>query len=114
MGRLSRNVWLRPKACIGIGGARRKKAESREDGNDMAASDEKMKEKFVIRMTDDGVEVTSGEGQHLFFTACEALMFLDILKMEEENLRRMADEASPLPIRIEFAPPPSSPAADEG
>jgi hypothetical protein len=72
----------------------------------MDASDEKMKEKFVIRITDHGVEVTSDEGRHLFFTACEALMFLDILRTEEENLRRMADEASPLPFRIEFAPAP--------
>jgi hypothetical protein len=29
-------------------------------------------------------------------------MLLDILKGEEENLRRIADEASPLPVRMQF------------
>ena len=75
----------------------------------MDALDEKTKEKFVIRITDHGVDVTSGKGRRLRFTACDALMLLDILKAEEENLRRIADEASPLPFRIQF-----SPASDEG
>jgi hypothetical protein len=78
----------------------------------MILSDEKMKEKFVIQMTGEGMEI-SGGGRSLRFTACEALMVLDILKAEEENLRRIADEASPLPLRIQFASAPSSPPDDK-
>jgi hypothetical protein len=87
--------------------------DSKKEGNDMAASDEKMKEKFVIQMTRQGMEISSSGGRPLRFTACEALMVLDILKAEEENLRRIADEASPLPLRIQFAPAPSSAQAHE-
>lgn len=57
-------------------------------------------EKFTIRVSDMGVDVRSGEGQKLHFTASEALMLLDILRHEEEFLRRKTEEASPLPIRI--------------
>jgi hypothetical protein len=57
-------------------------------------------EKFTVEMTESGVDITSGEGIGLHFSALEALMLLDILKDEEANLRRAADEASPLPIRI--------------
>lgn len=57
-------------------------------------------EKFIIEVTDKGVAVRSGDGHVLQFTASEALMLLDILSHEEESLRRMAAEASPLPIRI--------------
>jgi len=36
----------------------------------------------------------------LHFTPGEALMLLDILKNEEPNLRRMAEKASPIPLKI--------------
>ena len=65
-------------------------------------SDEKMTEKFVIHMTGEGMEIACGKRKPLRFSACEALMLLDILKAEEESLRRIADEASPLPLRIQF------------
>jgi hypothetical protein len=57
-------------------------------------------EKFTVEMAESGVDITSGEGISLHFSALEALMLLDILKGEEANLRRAADEASPLPIQI--------------
>jgi hypothetical protein len=60
----------------------------------------KATEKFTVEITESGVNITSGEGISLHFSALEALMLLDILKDEEANLRRAADEASPLPIRI--------------
>ena len=63
---------------------------------------EKIKKKFIIQMTEEGMEISSGRGRRLRFSACDALMLLDILKAEEENLRRIADEASPLPMRIQF------------
>lgn len=56
----------------------------------------------MIRITKEGVEITSGKRRPLRFTACEALMVLDILQQEKENLKRIADEASPLPVRIGF------------
>ena len=61
-----------------------------------------MREKFVIRMTEEGMEVAGGKRRPLIFSASEALMLLDILREEEENLRRIADEASPLPGRIQL------------
>jgi hypothetical protein len=57
-------------------------------------------EKFTVEITETGVNITSGEGISLHFSALEALMLLDILEDEEANLRRAADEASPLPIQI--------------
>jgi hypothetical protein len=65
-------------------------------------SEKRMREKFVIRVTEEGMEIAGGKKRSLFFSACEALMLLDILKGEEENLRRIADEASPLPVRMQF------------
>ena len=66
----------------------------------MTLSDKKIKERFIIQMTDEGMEISRGKGQRLRFSACDSLMLLDILKAEEENLRRIADEASPLPMRM--------------
>ena len=63
---------------------------------------EKIKKRFIIQMTEEGMEISSDRGRRLRFSACDALMLLDILKEEEENLRRIADEASPLPMRIQF------------
>jgi len=60
------------------------------------------KEKFTIEVTDIGLEILSGGKRIVHFTASEALMLLDILQNEETNLKRMADEASPIPIRIKI------------
>ena len=75
-------------------------AECTQGGMNVAV--EKIKKKFIIQMTEEGMEISSGRGRRLRFSACDALMLLDILKEEEENLRRIADEASPLPMRIQF------------
>jgi hypothetical protein len=61
-------------------------------------------EKFTIEITDTGMDIISREGISLSFSPIEALMLLDILKHEEENLRKMADKASPLPMRFHFDP----------
>lgn len=58
------------------------------------------KEKFTFKVTDDGFHIFSGGERALHFTAGEALMLLDILQNEESNLKRIADESSPSPIRI--------------
>ena len=57
-------------------------------------------ERYRITVGDGGLEIRSGQGTTLSFTAAEALMLLDILKNEEEKLRLAADQASPLPMRI--------------
>ncbi|MBU0734413.1 MAG: hypothetical protein KKG10_09695 [Proteobacteria bacterium] len=57
-------------------------------------------EKFTIKVTDSGVVVIGEKGDRLEFSAGEALMLLDILKNEEIELRKMADAASPLPVKI--------------
>jgi hypothetical protein len=59
-------------------------------------------EKFTINITESGIDIVSGEGTGLHFTAGEALMLLDILRNEETKLKRMADEAAPIPIKFEF------------
>jgi len=59
-------------------------------------------EKFEIKITENGVSIRSGEGVVLDFTAVEALMLLDILKNEAPTLQKMAEEASPLPMRVQF------------
>jgi hypothetical protein len=58
------------------------------------------KEKFTFEVTDTGLDIFSGGERVLHFTAGEALMLLDILQNEEANLKRIADEASPIPISI--------------
>ena len=62
------------------------------------------KEKFTIEVTDNGLEIFCGGERALHFTAGEALMLLDILQNEEANLKQMAEEASPAPIRINHHP----------
>jgi len=62
---------------------------------------EKM-EKFTIEVKDSGVMIHSGEGQSLFFTPIEALMLLDILKAEEVKLKKLAEERSAVPFKIEL------------
>jgi hypothetical protein len=59
-------------------------------------------EKFIIKVTDSGVVVIGEKGDHLEFSAGEALMLLDILKNEEVELRKMADAASPLSVKFHF------------
>ena len=59
-------------------------------------------EKFVIRMTKNGMTIRNGQGERLRFTASEALMLLDILREEKERLETIARESSPLPMRIHF------------
>ena len=61
---------------------------------------EEAAEKFTIRVTDRGVVITGKEGNSMEFSAGEALMLLDILKDEEAQLRKIAEEASPEPIKI--------------
>ena len=63
--------------------------------------EEEVTERFTIEITGGGLVVTSGKGVSLEFTACEALMLLDILTEEEKRLRNMAQEASPAPIKIQ-------------
>ena len=62
---------------------------------------EEIQEKFSIKITDKGVLIISGEEKSLHFTAGEALMLLDILRSEEPKLKQMAEEASPIPIKIQ-------------
>jgi hypothetical protein len=58
------------------------------------------KEKFTIKVTKKGVNIINSEKQEMYFTASEALMLFDILKNEEDNLKIMAEKASPIPIKI--------------
>jgi len=62
---------------------------------------ETMTEKFSITITDGGELILRDRKNRLHFTAGEALMVLDILKREEANLRNMAEEVSPIPIRLQ-------------
>jgi len=59
-------------------------------------------ERYRITVGDGGLEIHPGKGNSLRFTAAEALMLLDILKNEEEELKRMAEQASPMSVRIRF------------
>ena len=61
---------------------------------------EGIKEKFTIKMKDDGIDIIGGDGNSLYFTASEALMLLDILRNEEPNLKQMAEKASPMSMKI--------------
>jgi len=61
---------------------------------------EESTELYSITVGDRGLEIHSSTGRSLSFTATEALMLLDILKNEEEKLKVLAEQASPLPIRI--------------
>jgi hypothetical protein len=56
--------------------------------------------KFKIEVTEIGVIVTGENEGRLEFSAIEALMLLDILKNEEAELRKMADAASPMSVKI--------------
>ncbi|MBW1681767.1 MAG: hypothetical protein JRF59_14435 [Deltaproteobacteria bacterium] len=67
-----------------------------------------MKEKFTVTFSETGVLIREHGGATLELTAAEALMFLDILRQEEEALERMAAEASPLPFRLRARPGPET------
>lgn len=62
----------------------------------------KPKERYRITVGDGGLEIHPSRGSSLHFTAAEALMLLDILKNEEDKLKRMAEQASPMPVRMQF------------
>jgi hypothetical protein len=70
-------------------------------GNEEGAM-KKPAERFRITVSDGGLEIHSSEGKGLSFTAAEALMLLDLLRNEEERLKRLAEQASPLPLQIRF------------
>ena len=57
-------------------------------------------EKFTITVEGKGLIILGGDGSRMQFTAGEALMLLDILKDEEERLKRMAQDASPISTEI--------------
>jgi hypothetical protein len=57
-------------------------------------------ERFTIKVTDRGVVVIGENGNRMEFSAGEALMLLDILNNEEAELRKMADAASPMAVKI--------------
>ena len=61
-------------------------------------------EKYTVEVNGEGMTITSGRGTTFSFTALEALMLLDILRNEESKLRKAADQASPLPLKVK---PPS-------
>ncbi len=61
-----------------------------------------MEDKYSIKITEKGVVIVGENGARLDFSASEALMVLDILQAEEEELRRIADASSPIPIRYRF------------
>jgi hypothetical protein len=61
-----------------------------------------MKEKFTISVTGKGLRIIGRQDTGLEFSAAEALMLLDILRDEEKNLRAMADNQSPAPLRFDF------------
>ena len=59
-------------------------------------------EKFTITVAEGGLVIRSGDGMNLRFTASEALMLLDILENEEQKLRQMAEEASPVRMGLDI------------
>ncbi len=76
-------------------------------GRDLTGRVEKMKktkEKFTIKITDQGLVIIGadhGEEKRLYFTAVEALMLLDILRNEEPKLKQMKSEQSSFITGIE-------------
>ncbi len=59
------------------------------------------REKFSINVTDGNLAITDETGTTLHFRPHEALMLLDILKSEESELKKRAEEASPIPFSIQ-------------
>lgn len=63
---------------------------------------EEARERFTIRVSNSGLEIRCHEGGEVTLSAAEALMLLDILTNEKPELTRLAAEASPLPMRIQY------------
>lgn len=63
-----------------------------------------VRERVTIRVVEQGLEIRCHEGGKVVLTASEALMLLDVLRQEEPELTRLAEEASPLPMRVRIRP----------
>lgn len=63
---------------------------------------EEARERFTIRVSDGGLKIRCHEGGEVNLSAAEALMLLDILTNEKPELMRLAAEASPMPMRIQY------------
>lgn len=61
---------------------------------------EGMNEKFTIAVEETGLVILGRDGSRMQFNPVEALMLLDILKDEEERLKKMARDASPISMEI--------------
>lgn len=61
---------------------------------------ESAKEKFAIEILDTGTVILRGQNNLLKLSAGEAIMLLDILKNEEAKLKKIAEEASPISIKL--------------
>jgi hypothetical protein len=59
-----------------------------------------MREKMTIEFTGLGVIIRNASQAVLKLSAREALMLLDILKNEEDQLKDTVREASPIPITL--------------
>lgn len=66
----------------------------------MSKEMEEIKERFEIKITEKGMDILSADGAKMSFTPLDALMLLEILRSEEKNLRQMADDTSPLPLKL--------------
>ena len=55
-------------------------------------------EKLAIEITESGEVILRGQNNLLKLTAGEAIMLLDILRNEEENLKKTGEKASPISI----------------
>ncbi len=62
------------------------------------------RERVTIRVSEQGLEIRRREGGEVLLSASEALMLLDILRQEEPELARFAEEASPWPMRVRIRP----------
>ena len=57
-------------------------------------------EKLTIEITEGGEVIFKGQNNLFKLTPGEAIMLLDILQNEEGNLKKMAEQASPLSIKL--------------
>ena len=57
-------------------------------------------EKLAIQIMENGEVILRGQNSLLKLTAGEAIMLLDILRNEEANLKKMAEKASPISIKL--------------
>lgn len=61
------------------------------------------KDKYTIKVDENGLGISGHNGNIFQFSAAEALMLLDILKNEENKLKEAARKASPMPIDINLS-----------